>query len=148
MIALVFLVSLLAVLSFAAATGAAALPIYEILMLIGVFLIFFSSGVYIGAVLGVLSFLIGFWFSDRPWWSFAGQTLTPSLVVNTQQFFTAVVTVGGVTLTPGLFTNSQVFYAHQITGGLVITPKADRIFTVPSERRIFTVASERRIFHS
>lgn len=75
MIALVFLLSLLAVLSFAAASGAAALPIYEILMLIGVFLIFFSSGVYIGAVLGVLSFLIGFWFSDRPWWSFAGQTL-------------------------------------------------------------------------
>lgn len=75
MIALVFLLSLLAVLSFAAASGAAALPIYEILMLIGVFLIFFSAGVYIGAVLGVLSFLIGFGFSDRPWWAFAGQTL-------------------------------------------------------------------------
>jgi len=75
MIAIVFLLGLLGVLIFAAASGAQALPIAEILMLIGVFVVFFGSGVYIAAVLGVLAFLTGFMFSDRPWWNFAGQTL-------------------------------------------------------------------------
>jgi C4-dicarboxylate transporter DctM subunit len=74
-IAIVFLLGLLGVVLFAAASGAAALPIAEILMLIGVFVVFFGSGVYIAAVLGVLAFLTGFLFSDRPWWNFAGQTL-------------------------------------------------------------------------
>ncbi len=75
MIAVVFLLGLLGVVLFAAASGAAALPLAEILMLIGVFVVFFGSGVYIAAVLGVLAFLTGFLFSDRPWWNFAGQTL-------------------------------------------------------------------------
>jgi C4-dicarboxylate transporter, DctM subunit len=75
LIAIVFLLGLLGVLIVSAAAGAQALPIAEILMLIGVFIIFFSSGVYIAAVLGVLAFLTGFLFSDRPWWNFAGQTL-------------------------------------------------------------------------
>ncbi|MBS7790946.1 TRAP transporter large permease [Roseococcus sp. SDR] len=75
MIAIVFLLGLLGVLVVAAASGAQALPIAEILMLIGVFVVFFGSGVYIAAVLGVLAFLTGFIFSDRPWWNFAGQTL-------------------------------------------------------------------------
>ncbi|MBC7431594.1 MAG: hypothetical protein H7345_05955, partial [Rubritepida sp.] len=69
MIAVFFLLGLLGVLLFAAATGAAALPIAEILMLIGVFVLFFGSGVYIAAVLGILAFLTGFMFSDRPWWN-------------------------------------------------------------------------------
>ena len=75
MIAVVFLLGLLGVVLFAAASGAAALPVAEILMLIGIFIVFFGSGVYIAAVLGVLAFLTGFLFSDRPWWNFAGQTL-------------------------------------------------------------------------
>ncbi|MCX8133368.1 MAG: TRAP transporter large permease [Roseococcus sp.] len=75
MIALVFLLGLLGVVLVAAASGAASLPIAEILLLIGVFVIFFGAGVYIAAVLGVLAFLTGFLFSDRPWWNFAGQTL-------------------------------------------------------------------------
>ena len=75
MIAVFFLLGLLGVLVFAAASGAAAVPIAEILMLIGIFVVFFGSGVYIAAVLGVLAFLTGFLFSDRPWWNFAGQTL-------------------------------------------------------------------------
>ncbi|WP_270934676.1 TRAP transporter large permease [Falsiroseomonas oryzae] len=75
MIALVLLLALLGVVAFAAASGAAALPVGEILMLIGVFVVVFGSGVYVGAVLGLLAFLIGFLFSDRPWWNFAGQTL-------------------------------------------------------------------------
>ncbi|HWT07883.1 MAG TPA: TRAP transporter large permease [Roseomonas sp.] len=75
MIAIVFLLGLLGVTVFAAATTGQSLPIAEILMLIGVFVIFFGSGVYIAAVLGALGVLIGFMFSDRPWWTFLGQTL-------------------------------------------------------------------------
>ena len=75
MIAIVFLLGLLGVTIFAAATTGQALPIPEILMLVAVFLVFFGSGVYIAAVLGVLGVLTGFMFSDRPWWTFLGQTL-------------------------------------------------------------------------
>jgi len=74
-IAIVFLLGLLGVFVFAAATGAAAVPVAEILMLVGVFVLFFGAGVHVAAVLGVLAFLTGFLFSDRPWWNFAGQTL-------------------------------------------------------------------------
>lgn len=75
MIAIVFLLALLGVTVFAAATTGQALPVAEILMLIGVFVVFFGSGVYIAAVLGALGVLTGFLFSDRPWWTFLGQTL-------------------------------------------------------------------------
>ena len=75
MIAIVFLLGLLAVTLFAAATTGQALPVAEILMLTGVFVVFFGSGVYIAAVLGVLGVLTGFFFTDRPWWTFLGQTL-------------------------------------------------------------------------
>ncbi len=66
MIAIVFLLGLLGVTIFAAATTGQALPIPEILMLVAVFLVFFGSGVYIAAVLGALGVLTGFMFSDRP----------------------------------------------------------------------------------
>ncbi len=75
MIAIVFLLALLAVTIFAAATTGQALPVAEILMLTGVFVVFFGSGVYIAAVLGALGVLTGLLFSDRPWWAFLGQTL-------------------------------------------------------------------------
>ena len=75
MIALVILLGLLGAAVFAAASGGATVPVAEILMLVGVFLVFFGSGVYVAAVLGMLAFLVGFLFSDRPWWAFAGQTL-------------------------------------------------------------------------
>ena len=47
----------------------------EILALVGLFLVFFGSGVYIGAALGVLGLIAGFAFSDRPFWLFIGQTI-------------------------------------------------------------------------
>ena len=73
MIAIVFLLVLLAVTVFAAASGGQAVPISEILMLCAVFVVFFGSGVYIAAVLGILGVLTGLMFSDRPWWSFLGR---------------------------------------------------------------------------
>ena len=76
MIVIVFLVILLSILVFAASSGVAAtLPIGEILMLIGIFLAFFGSGVYIAVVLGMLALLAGFIFSGRPFWLFMGQVI-------------------------------------------------------------------------
>jgi tripartite ATP-independent transporter DctM subunit len=75
MIAVVFLLFILAAAIYAAATGGQAVPVMEILALTGVFLVFFGAGVYIAAALGLLGILIGLTFSDRPWWAFAGQTL-------------------------------------------------------------------------
>jgi tripartite ATP-independent transporter DctM subunit len=75
-IVIVFLVILLALLFFAASSGTAAtLPIGEILMLIGIFLAFFGSGVYIAVVLSTLALLAGFVFSGRPFWLFMGQVI-------------------------------------------------------------------------
>jgi tripartite ATP-independent transporter DctM subunit len=75
MIAVIFLLVLVAIMAFAAASGMANLPIAEILVVTALFLLFFGAGVYVAAVLGVLGLLTGFAFSDRPFWTFAGQTL-------------------------------------------------------------------------
>ncbi len=81
MIAVLFLLVLLAIMVMAAwyGGGSGGLPIAEIAMLVGVFGVFFAAGIYVGAALGVLALLAGFVFSDRPFWSFIGQTMwTPS----------------------------------------------------------------------
>ena len=81
MIAVLFLLVLLAIMVMAAwyGGGSGGLPIAEIAMLVGVFGVFFAAGIYVGAALGVLALLAGFVFSDRPFWTFIGQTMwTPS----------------------------------------------------------------------
>lgn len=77
MIAVVFLLVLLAALLWAAATGASvgALPILEISMLVVLFLLFFGVGIYVAAALGILGLIAGFAFSDRPFWNFIGQMI-------------------------------------------------------------------------
>jgi C4-dicarboxylate transporter DctM subunit len=54
--------------------GAEGLPVLPILVVLAVFCAFFAAGIYIGAALGVLGLLAGFAFSDRPFWTFLGQT--------------------------------------------------------------------------
>jgi tripartite ATP-independent transporter DctM subunit len=49
------------------------LPIGPVLLLIGLFCVFFGAGIYIAAALGVLGIIAGFAFSDRPFWDFIGQ---------------------------------------------------------------------------
>jgi C4-dicarboxylate transporter DctM subunit len=73
MIAVLFLLVLLGVTVASALAGGGEAPVAEIVMLIGVMLIFFGSGIYIGAALGVLGLLAGFAFSTRPFWDFIGQ---------------------------------------------------------------------------
>lgn len=55
--------------------------------------------------------------------SSGGQTLTPSLVTNSQTFHAPTVTAGAVTLAPSLVTNNQTFHAATVTAGTVnLTP--------------------------
>lgn len=77
MIAVVFLLVLLALMLYVAFTGAGTgeLPIMEVVLLIGVFLLFFGAGMYVAAALGVLGLLAGYAFSDRPFWNFIGQMI-------------------------------------------------------------------------
>lgn len=48
-----------------------------------------------------------------------GQTLAPSLLTNSQSFYTPTVTRGAVSLAPSLFTNTQTFYAATVSRGAV-----------------------------
>ena len=77
MIAVVFLLVLIGAMFVAAVMGGgtAQLPIAELLMLVGVFLLFFGAGIYIAAALGVLALAAGYAFSDRPFWNFLGQMI-------------------------------------------------------------------------
>jgi len=55
--------------------GPEQLPVGPILLVLLVFCAFFAAGIHIGAALGVLGLLAGFAFSDRPFWTFLGQTV-------------------------------------------------------------------------
>ena len=72
MIAIVFLVVLLVIALTFAAVGGPQLPIPAIVALCLLFAAFFCAGVYIAAALGILGLLVGFTFSDRPFWLFLG----------------------------------------------------------------------------
>lgn len=49
--------------------------IWESLLLVVLFCLFFGAGIYVAGALGVLGLIIGFAFSDRPFWMFLGQTV-------------------------------------------------------------------------
>ena len=77
MIAILFLlvlVGLTIVLSLMGA-GPGNVLIWESLLLVVLFCVFFGAGIYVAAALGVLGLIVGFAFSDRPFWTFLGQTV-------------------------------------------------------------------------
>ena len=77
MIAIVFLLILVALIVALSFMGVAVNNnlISEVLLLVGLFAVFFGSGIHVGAALGVLGLIAGFAFSDRPFWAFIGQTI-------------------------------------------------------------------------
>lgn len=77
MITVGYLVILLALMVGASlfGVGSKGAPITEVLLLIGLFVAFFGAGIYVGAALGVLGLIAGFAFSERPFWTFIGQTV-------------------------------------------------------------------------
>jgi C4-dicarboxylate transporter, DctM subunit len=145
MIAIVFLLVMLAVAIFAASQGAAALPIGEIMMLVGLFLVFFGSGVYIAVVLGALALLSGFMFSERPFWLFLGQVIwapSSSFVLVAVPLF---LLMGEILLRSGL--SEQLYRALNIwmrrwPGGLLHTNIAScAVFSAISGSSVATAAT-------
>ena len=146
MIVIVFLVILLSLLFFAASSGmAATLPIGEILMLIGIFLAFFGSGVYIAVVLGTLALLAGFAFSGRPFWLFMGQVIwapSSSFVLVAVPLF---LLMGEILLRTGL--SEQLYKALNVwlrrwPGGLLHTNIAScAVFSAISGSSVATAAT-------
>jgi C4-dicarboxylate transporter, DctM subunit len=144
-IAIVFLLVMLAIAIFAASQGAAALPIGEIMMLVGLFLAFFGSGVYIAVVLGALALLSGFIFSDRPFWLFLGQVIwapSSSFVLVAVPLF---LLMGEILLRSGL--SEQLYRALNIwmrrwPGGLLHTNiAACAVFSAISGSSVATAAT-------
>jgi tripartite ATP-independent transporter DctM subunit len=140
-----FLLVLLAIAIFAASQGAVALPIGEIMMLVGLFLVFFGSGVYIAVVLGSLALLSGFIFSDRPFWLFIGQVVwapSSSFVLVAVPLF---LLMGEILLRSGL--SAQLYRALNVwlrrwPGGLLHTNIAScAVFSAISGSSVATAAT-------
>lgn len=147
MIAVVFLLVLVLALVGASLSGAATgpIPIAELLMLIGVFVLFFGAGIYIGAALGVLALLAGFAFSDRPFWTYIGQTLwnpSSSFVLVAVPLF---LLMGEVLLRSGL--SEKLYRAlnvwlDRLPGGLLHTNiVASGVFSAISGSSVATAAT-------
>jgi tripartite ATP-independent transporter DctM subunit len=125
-IALVFLLVLVVVMLIVAAMGGGTgpLPIAELLVLIALFCLFFGAGVYIAAVLGVLALILGFAFSDRPFWLYIGQMLwNPSsnfLLVAIPLFLLMGEIMLRAGLSEKLYRSLNVFL-HRMPGGLLHT---------------------------
>jgi tripartite ATP-independent transporter DctM subunit len=145
MIAIVFLLSLLAVLVFAAAGTGQSLPIAEILGLVAVFVVFFGAGVHVAAVLGILAVLTGFIFSDRPFWLFAGQTFwgpSSNFVLIAVPLF---LLMGEILLRAGLsdrLYKSLNVWLNRLPGGLLHTNIAScALFSAISGSSVATAAT-------
>ncbi|WP_338664646.1 TRAP transporter large permease [Pararoseomonas sp. SCSIO 73927] len=145
MIAIVFLLSLLGVLVFAAAGTGQPLPIAEILGLVAVFVVFFGSGVHVAAVLGILALLTGLLFSDRPFWLFAGQTFwgpSSNFVLIAVPLF---LLMGEILLRAGLsdrLYRSLNVWLNRLPGGLLHTNIAScALFSAISGSSVATAAT-------
>lgn len=146
MIAVVFLLLLLAISLVGAITGGGqALPITEIVILSVVFLVFFAAGIYIAAALGILALLVGFTFSDRPFWLFMGQVIwgpSSSFVLVAVPLF---LLMGEILLRAGLserLYRSLNLWLNRLPGGLLHTNIAScAVFSAISGSSVATAAT-------
>jgi C4-dicarboxylate transporter DctM subunit len=145
MIAVVFLLVLLGVTVASALSGGGDAPVFEIMVLIGVMLMFFGSGIYIGAALGVLGLIAGFAFSDRPFWNFIGQMTwgpSSSFVLVAVPLF---LLMGEILLRAGL--SDKLYRAlnvwlHRLPGGLLHTNiVSSGVFSAISGSSVATAAT-------
>jgi C4-dicarboxylate transporter DctM subunit len=125
--------------------GGGALPLAELLLLVGLFLVFFGAGIYVGAALGVLGLIAGFAFSDRPFWAFLGQTVwnpSSSFVLVAVPLF---LLMGEILLRAGL--SDRLYKAlnvwlDRLPGGLLHTNiAASGIFSAISGSSVATAAT-------
>jgi tripartite ATP-independent transporter DctM subunit len=146
-IAIIFmlvLVGLTIVLSLMGA-GPGNVLIWESLLLVGLFVVFFGAGIYVGAALGVLGLIIGFAFSDRPFWMFLGQTVwapSSSFVLVAVPLF---LLMGEILLRAGL--SERLYRAlnvwlDRLPGGLLHTNiAASGVFSAISGSSVATAAT-------
>src|SRR3954468_14845573 len=124
MIAIVVLLAFIALTTILAASGGAALAVGGAGRLCILFLAFFASGVYVAASLGILGLIAGFGFSDRPFWTFIGQTIwapSSNFVLVAVPLF---LLMGEILLRAGL--SDRLYRAlnvwlHRLPGGLLHT---------------------------
>jgi C4-dicarboxylate transporter DctM subunit len=147
-IAVVFILLLLGIflgLSLFGMAGADALPVGPILVVLAIFCGFFAAGIYIGAALGVLGILTGFAFSDRPFWTFLGQTVwgpSSSFVLVSVPLF---LLMGEILLRAGL--SERLYRAlnvwlDRMPGGLLHTNiVASGVFSAISGSSVATAAA-------
>ena len=148
MIAVVFLVILLAVSVVATlfgGTGATQIPVGQILLLIGLFCLFFGAGIYIAAALGILGIIAGYAFSERPFWNFIGQMVwgpTTNFVLVAVPLF---LLMGEIMLRAGLsdkLYKSLNQWLERVPGGLLHTNiAASGVFSAISGSSVATAAT-------
>jgi tripartite ATP-independent transporter DctM subunit len=117
----------------------------ETLMLVGLFAAFFGTGIYIGAALGVLGLIVGFVFSDRPFWLFIGQTVwapSSSFVLVAVPLF---LLMGEILLRAGIsdrLYRTLNIWTNQLPGGLLHTNIASSaVFSAISGSSVATAAT-------
>jgi tripartite ATP-independent transporter DctM subunit len=148
MIAVVFIVILLAIfigLSMAGIGSGPDIPVGSVLILLGIFVTFFAAGIYVGAALGVLGLIAGFAFSDRPFWTFLGQTAwgpSSSFVLVAVPLF---LLMGEILLRAGLserLYRSLNLWLDRMPGGLLHTNiVASGVFSAISGSSVATAAT-------
>ncbi|MFC3029603.1 MULTISPECIES: TRAP transporter large permease [Roseomonadaceae] len=148
MIAVVFIVVLIGVFLVLSMTGVSQgpeIPWTGVLLLLGVFITFFAAGIYVGAALGVLGLLAGFAFSDRPFWTFLGQTIwgpSSSFVLVAVPLF---LLMGEILLRAGLserLYRSLNLWLDRMPGGLLHTNiVASGVFSAISGSSVATAAT-------
>lgn len=148
MIAVIFLLLLLGVTLAAALFGGASasqLPVAEILMLVGLFCVFFGAGIYVAAALGVLGIIAGFVFSDRPFWNFIGQMVwgpTTNFILVAVPLF---LLMGEIMLRAGLsdkLYRALNLWLQRVPGGLLHTNiAASGVFSAISGSSVATAAT-------
>jgi tripartite ATP-independent transporter DctM subunit len=147
MIAILFLLVLVALTIVLSLTGAGPgnVLIWQSLLLVALFVLFFGAGIYVAAALGVLGLIIGFAFSDRPFWSFLGQTVwapSSSFVLVAVPLF---LLMGEILLRAGL--SERLYRAlnvwlDRLPGGLLHTNiAASGVFSAISGSSVATAAT-------
>lgn len=121
------------------------LPVGPILALIAILVAFFASGIYVAAALGCLAVIVGFAFSDRPFWLVIGQVAwgpSSSFILVSIPLF---LLMGEILLRAGLserlFRALNVFLVR-LPGGLLHTNiLASGVFSAVSGSSVATAAT-------
>jgi hypothetical protein len=125
--------------------SASQIPVGQILMLVGLFCLFFGAGIYVAAALGLLGIIAGFAFSERPFWTFIGQMVwgpTTNFVLVAVPLF---LLMGEIMLRAGLsdrLYRSLNLWLQRVPGGLLHTNiAASSVFSAISGSSVATAAT-------